>query len=193
VHVGGGDRKIGHGISQLIQCGISMCPACQKPLNQCKEIKMLQSNQVQERWDNLVAEGIKKYPAIALELSKEQLSTINVRHYSGLTEHQKKACRLAGRLSEWHPQYVAEMCLAKRPPLFKSISSRRDDLEWDAIAQRWQTEHDTPVNELAQEWAKEMKSGNIFRLLEPISWKDNVRISAHDQTDTKMPCHPSKW
>ena len=149
--------------------------------------------QVQEKWKARVAESIAKYPAIAIGLTAEQMSQVGVRRFGGLTEHQIKACKLAGELSKWHPQYVAEICAANRPPLFRLLSTSEDDLDWESAAQAWQREHDTEVSELAEVWASEMESAEAMKILEPISWSKGVRISAHDETVSKMPCPVSEW
>lgn len=195
-HIGGGERKAGAGIQRLIQGALvgGVCPQCNEKFINCEGIKKVKEVSIQERWNLRVAESLRRFPSLSLGLSDAQLSQVGLRRFGGLTQHQIEACKLAGAIACWHPQYVLEMCPAKRPPLFRdSCSTDRADLRWEDLAQAWEDEQNTPLEELAQKWADEMASNNVIRLLEPISWMEGVRISAHDEREGKMPCSVEAW
>lgn len=141
-----------------------------------------------------VEEAIAKYPALAIDLMEAQLDG-NIIRFAGLTSHQRVACKLAGTLSDWHPEYVAEMCPQSRPPLFEDTSAIMDRIPWQQRCEWWQREHDTPVESLAKDYANHMATAAVERCLEPICrHREGVKMSEHDNfNDARYPCAISEW
>jgi hypothetical protein len=139
-----------------------------------------------------IANAIAMYPALAVELTEEQLGDGRIISFSGMTSHQKQACIEAGELSGWHPQYVAEFCPTDRPPLIQELNPQA--LDWERHCQQWQTEHEMPVEKLAQKWAEKMDGNACVRVFEPIELhRDGVKMSAHDGNADRYPCSVLEW
>ena len=138
-----------------------------------------------------IQENIKKYPALAIDLSAEEIDWYargGGGDYKSPTDHQKAACRIAAKNLGWHPYYISEVCAAKRPSSMNEFA----DVIWDKKAARWQQQHDTTIEQLAVEYAEEFDEVG-FRLYEPLDWREGVRISAHDMSNPDFPCALADW
>jgi len=141
-----------------------------------------------------VEEAIAKYPALARGLEPGQLDG-NIIRFAGLSGHQRDACKLAGIISNWHPEYVAQMCPQSRPPLFEDTTAIMDRIPWQQRCEWWQREHDMSVESLAKDYADHMATAAVERCLEPIGrHREGVRMSEHDNfNDAIYPCEIAEW
>jgi hypothetical protein len=136
------------------------------------------------------AKNIKRWPALAIELTAEEISRLTPGgKILALTSHQKAACRLLAAEIGWHPMYCGEVCPTQRPALL----SRSGDSTWEAHCQAWQDEHDLPVPALATKYRLEFERV-ADRLFEPLDrHSDGVLMSTHDNTREKYPCAVAEW
>lgn len=135
------------------------------------------------------AENIKRFPALAIGLTAEEISPLTPGNkILSLTDHQKAACRLLSVEINWHPMYIAECCSASRPALLPNYG----DSQWENNCLNWQKEHDLSVVDLAAKYKVEFERVG-YRLFEPIDQhRDGVLMSAHD-TKENYPCAVAGW
>ena len=134
--------------------------------------------------------NIKRFPALVIDLTQDKINWLTPGNkVSGLTQHQKAACRLLAQRINWHPMYVAECCPMQRPELLPL----HEDLAWEAQCQDWQNEHDSSIEDLAKKYEQEF-TRVADRLFEPLDiHSDEVLMSAHDNTKEKYPCSVKEW
>jgi hypothetical protein len=129
-----------------------------------------------------IDDAVNLYPSLLIDLEREQVKDWCFR-FVGRTEHQKQAAKKAQQLCRWHERHILEMCPQARPPLrFDSSVEKEMSLEdWHQKCQLWDKEHEMSIDELAQSWAKFMRSGQVDRVLEPLTYSQSeLIISAHD-------------
>lgn len=128
-------------------------------------------------------QALSLYPSLAIELSQDDLDSFIYR-FLGCTSHQKEAAILAERISGWHRVHIMEVCPQSRPPLELSLEIEMTEEQWHQRCQWWTEDHTKPVADLAKEWAKEMNSGRMDRIFEPLSTNlKGLIISAHDYNE----------
>lgn len=146
---------------------------------------------IPQHFQDQKAINLDRFPALGIDLTQEQIDQLVYgQKISGLTTHQKEACRILATQLNWHPMYIAECCPQDRPPL---LCNDANEEQWETHCKKWQAEHDTPIEELVEIYKIEF-ARVADRLFEPLDrHSSGALMSAHDNTKEKYPCKIANW